>query len=390
MHPAANLGRDRNRVKFNVWGFYLKGEGSEVKKTLNTLKAAAETHKARVPGGTQALVLQKVSRKVQVTWPRPVTADACSRILRNALGKKWRDLVTDPAGVQGADQKAATVKEELSSQTAEDAGSTDLPQRESTAQEPKLVAATWATRSRPHLLSLKLEVAIGLYKDKHGSYYEELQQLYKVNWEAELGEGTYGRVYIGTTRSADQDGADKDAAGRGCTSFAIKMLRGKDTETRKTRADAVSAAEEEVRRHAVLGLHPNIVKLVDVGVFWEPQGRHGCNSRSAHLGLVCDMYEIDVYRFLKKSFFTRGGMRHVLNSVLDGLRFIHSRGCIHSDLKPANIFMRGAIHLRGCFLREWFKLQKPGETLHHGKTEFQYQIPSSFEVGKGRGCRNFD
>ena len=115
-----------------------------------------------------------------------MTADACSRILRNALGKKWRDLVTDPAGVQGADQKAATVKEELSSQTAEDADSTDLPQRESTAQEPKLVAATWPTRSRSHLLSLKLEVAIGLYKDKHGSHYEELQQLYKVNWATTL------------------------------------------------------------------------------------------------------------------------------------------------------------------------------------------------------------
>ena len=125
--------------------------------------------------------------------------------------------------------------------------------------------------------------------------------------------------------------------------------------------DAVWAAQEEVTRHVTLGLHPNVVGLVDVGLFWEPPNRSGCNSRSAHTGLVCDMYEIDVRQFLKKSFFTQGGMRHVLNSVL------------------------GLFHLRGCFSRERFKLQQLGpqglgEFQHHAMTEFQYQIPNSFEV----------
>ena len=149
-------------------------------------------------------------------------------------------------------------------------------------------------------------------------------------------------------------------------------------------ADAVFAAELEVRRHVALGLHPNAVGLVDVGLFWEPQNRPGCKSRSAHIGLVCDLHEIDVRQFLKNSCFTRGGMRHVLNSVLDGLRFVHDRGCIHCDLKPANIFMRGAIHLRGWFSRQRFPLQQPGtppgEFECHGLTEIEYQIPSSFEV----------
>ena len=114
-------------------------------------------------------------------------------------------------------------------------------------------------------------------------------------------------------------------------------------------ADAVFAAELEVRRHVALGLHPNVVGLVDVGLFMRPPRPPRCNSWSAYIGLVFDLYEIDVRQFLKKSSFTQGGMRHVLNSVLEGLRFIHDRGCIHCDLKPANIFMRGAIHLRGCF-----------------------------------------
>ena len=292
--------------------------------------------------------------------------------------------MTDPAGVQGAAQTAATAEEEGPPPTAGASCSGTLASRAATVEEPKVEAATLATRSRPHLLSLKLEGITALYKDKNGSHYEDLQQVYTVNWAAELGQGTYGKVYIGTngsaTDTADKDTADKDGAGKECTSFAIKVLRDKDTETKKTQADAVFAAEEEVRRHAALGLHPNIVELVDVGLFWKPQNRPGCNSRSAHIGLVCDMYEIDVRQFLKNSFFTRSGMRHVLNSVLEGLRFIHDRGCIHCDLKPANIFMRGAIHLRGCFSEKRFKLKQPGESQNHSMTEFQYQIPNSFEV----------
>ena len=131
-----------------------------------------------------------------------------------------------------------------------------------------------ATVSRPHLLSLKLEVITALYKDKSGSHYEDLQQVYTVNWAAELGQGTYGKVYIGTNGSAT------DTAGKEDTCFAIKMLRDKDTEKKKTHADAVWAADQEVRRHASLGLHPNIVELVDVGLFWEPSNRPGCNSPS--------------------------------------------------------------------------------------------------------------
>ena len=119
------------------------------------------------------------------------------------------------------------------------------------------------------------------------------------------------------------------------------------------------------------------------------------NSQSAHIGLVFDLYEIDVHQFLKTSSFTQSGLRHVLNRVLEVLRFIHDRGCIHCDLKPANIFMRGAIHLRGCFEKEVLTLQQLGDwdavaPCPHSRTEFQYQIPNSFEVrgsrrGKGGG-----
>ena len=62
----------------------------------------------------QPLVLEKVSNnKVEVAWPLPVSADTCTRFLKLALGAKWRKLVTDLAGVQGAHQEAGTAEEEV-------------------------------------------------------------------------------------------------------------------------------------------------------------------------------------------------------------------------------------------------------------------------------------
>ena len=63
-------------------------------------------------------------------------------------------------------------------------------------------------------------------------------------------------------------------------------------------------------------------------------------SELAYIGLVLDLYDIDVRQCLNTSSFTQAGMRHVLNSVIEGLRFIHDKGCIHCDLNPAIIFMR--------------------------------------------------
>ena len=239
-------------------------------------------------------------------------------------------------------------------------------------------AATAEARSGANLLALKLEAITTVYGSKEPDQYKDLQPAYTVNWESELGEGTYGKVYVGTKGSAGG-------------SVAIKLLRDKEADVFKG-LNAVFAADEEVRRHVALGLHPNVVGLVDVGLFRQPPHRPRCNSWSAHIGLVFDLYEIDVRQFLKKSSFTQGGMRHVLNSVLEGLRFIHDRGCIHCDLKPANIFMRGAIHYRGCFEREGVALHQftdwdGVEPCPHSRTEVAYQIPHTFEVRDGKGGR---
>ena len=415
------LGRDRNKVKFTKWGFYVR----DCKKRQNSMKSLMEVasiQMARVRGSLyQPLVLEKVSRnKVEVAWPLPVSADTCVRFLKLALGDNWRNFVTDLAGVQGAHQEAGTAEEEVV--VAEAAGEEideaaieatlldDAPVSRGAfgsaagpfSQRPPSVcpsasgwiassAATAEASSGVNLLAVKLETIIAFVGGMELDRYEDLHQTYTVNWEAELGQGTYGKVYVGTKGRAT--GLHRDECQGG---FAIKMLRDKEADVSKgVHADAVCAADMEVKRHVALGLHPNVVGLVVVGLFRKPPQIARSSRPSAHIGLVFNLYEIDVRQFLKKSSFTQGGMRHVLNSVLEGLRFIHDRGCIHCDLKPANIFMRGAMHLRGCFGKEVLTRQQLGDwnavaPCPHSRTEFQYQIPKSFEVrggreGKGRG-----
>ena len=169
-------------------------------------------------------------------------------------------------------------------------------------------------------------------------------------------------------------------------------------------SDAKEAAEEEVRRHVALGWHPNVVRLLDVGLFTRMHApkpkpselqqlsaaaRTGVGHRTwqweVHIGLVFDLYEMDVRQFVQKSVSTQTGMRHVLNSVIDGLGFLHDKGCVHCDLKPANILMRGSVSTRGCFEKEVLTKRQigewdPVEPADQSRVEFQYQIPRSFEA----------
>ena len=323
--------------------------------------------------------------------------------------------MTDPAGVQGAHQEAATAVQEagtskqravaaeaareerledaqgatvsgdacLSTEASGSRGASSLaarlfsPQASSSGATVAASAATAEARSGVNLLAMKMEAITILYTCRERSRFHELQQPYTVTWGAELGKGTYGKVYLGHKGPA--------TGIQGQHGVAIKMLRDEGPD----RHDAAWTADMEVRRHVSLGLHPNVVGLVDVALFWQPRqdGQEPRGGR-AHIGLVFGLYEIDVRQFTQKSSFTPGGMRHVLNSVLEGLRFIHDAGCIHCDLKPANVFMRGAMHLRGCFERK-LQLRVVCDAVApcpHSKTEFEYQIPTSFEVREGKGA----
>ena len=196
---------------------------------MKSLMKAASIQMARVRGSWyQPLVLEKVSNnKVEVAWPLPVSADTCTRFLKLALGAKWRKLVTDLAGVQGAHQEAGTAEEEVV--VAEAAGEEideaaieaalldDAPVSRGAfgsaagpfSQRPPSVcpstsgwiassAATAEASSGVNLLAVKLETIIAFVGGMELDRYEDLHQTYTVNWAAELGQGSFGKVYVGT------------------------------------------------------------------------------------------------------------------------------------------------------------------------------------------------
>ena len=355
--------------------------------------------------------------------------------MKLALGDNWKELGERSGGAPGteqAQQEGETAEEAAGQQEAETAEQEDAMAAAFAAPDPQVdeagpfsprpLAARGASSSGAkdsgagtaeaakgaNLLALKLETILALYGDTSGGKWWGLQQAYTVDWEAELGHGSYGKVYLGRKGILGRD----ECKG----AFAIKMLRDEKADVSKGHnAQAELAAELEVARHVTLGLHPNVVGLVDVGLFnelqspgappparrlarkqarkarppplqqsaWPPPQQKWASA--VQIGLVFDLYEIDVRQFLMKSSFAQSCMRHVLNSVLEGLQFIHDKGCIHTDLKPANVFMRGAIHWRGCFGREVLTRQELGEwdpaaPSPHSRTEFEYQIPKSFEA----------
>ena len=130
-----------------------------------------------------------------------------------------------------------------------------------------------------------------------------------------------------------------------------------------------------------------------MGLFVQPQGKgpklvaskqlqqSGKQSKSfVSVGLVFDLFETDVRQYLQTGKrFTTGGTQHVLSSVLDGLAYMHGKGLVHSDMKPANILMRGTPAFRGCFGRRPWAAQLAA-TATGDPLEFEYQVPASFQA----------
>ena len=113
-------GRNRNKNKISMWGFYFQGNAKSAERCLKCLKDAASTTKGRVlRRPSQALVLKKVSRnRVEVTWPRPVCGDACALFLSMALGEQWMTDATYLAGKPQHHDMVATAKEEVATAEA--------------------------------------------------------------------------------------------------------------------------------------------------------------------------------------------------------------------------------------------------------------------------------
>ena len=381
--------REERKVKYQKWTIYFPN-GPGVSGWKRALKELVENGKAGVTFADTA------TYKVVLTWPQPVTLASAERLIKLASQKDnaftcigppiptedhagLGDATAAPSGWEGATAEACPPAVPTlphgdvaasSGEAASAHGVPDAPVQPAARAAQLEPAATQDTKRRrlvrksldahsaPLLpsaaLALKLESLCEFVVEGESTYARPSNN-FDLDLQTCLGAGSFGEVYAGRG-SADPS-----------RQVAIKLfVRGKQFRR-------VQDATAEVRRFAAVDGHPKLVQLLDVGYFDRPQ-------RSAAIGLVLDLYDLDVREFLKLRPLRLAGMRAVLSSVLEALGHIHERGLVHADVKPANVLMRGA----GAS-REWLR------TLRHGAApaneadpvEVVYQLPMCFQDSRG-------
>jgi TOMM system kinase/cyclase fusion protein len=133
---------------------------------------------------------------------------------------------------------------------------------------------------------------------------------------AELGVGSFGRVYKARQLSTGQQ-------------VAIKILRFRHGDTAENVANQIERFRREMRLCGELA-HPNIVRLLDSG--------------EADDGMLYAVFEFVPGATLKEILATEGKLSvaesvRLMTEVLDALSCAHARGIVHRDLKPENIMV---------------------------------------------------
>jgi len=127
-----------------------------------------------------------------------------------------------------------------------------------------------------------------------------------------LGEGSFGKVYLGTNKRNDKQ-------------VAIKSL-GKAKLCKKFRDIKCLVREIELLR---LLNHPGIVKLYEV------------YESASHIYLIMEYIKGgDLLHHLKTKFiYSEKDAAYLIMQALEVLNYCHSRNIIHRDLKPENLMV---------------------------------------------------
>lgn len=145
---------------------------------------------------------------------------------------------------------------------------------------------------------------VALQESNISRYHKEFLELQLI------GRGQFGSVYKCINRLD------------GCV-YAIK---------KSTRPVAGSVFEKtalnEVYAHAVLGKHQNVVRYYSA---WAEDNHMIIQNEYCDGGSLADVIEREPLNIAE--------LRRLLLHVAEGLRYIHSEGLVHLDIKPGNIFI---------------------------------------------------
>ncbi|KAI5180330.1 hypothetical protein NEOKW01_0634 [Nematocida sp. AWRm80] len=129
--------------------------------------------------------------------------------------------------------------------------------------------------------------------------------------------------------------------------------------------------------------HPNVIRLLEVITSLEIENR---KSNCVYTYLVLEKCENTLDQLLP--FLSRNRRNNIFSQIIEGLKYIHSKGIVHRDIKPSNILVTSNDQVKICdfdisieLANEEKRLCKLPGTLNYmaielllGYTEYDYSI----------------
>ncbi len=277
----------------------------------NELEHACEAARTQVSFRSLGNIL------VELRWARGVKYDAANKFLQRLQGVSdgaQYSLHSCPED-KGADKVASVAPlappvvqpSLLEPSVGASAVSSQVPASPASTQVLASVACSLAPPRQPAtailplpLTPLKLELSDSA--PDHTSNND-----FVVDWNRRLGSGTFAHVYAGVQNSTE-------------ASVAIKAFADS--------AEGARDAKREVAAHASLRPHPNVIRVLDVGL----DSRKMC--------IVIELYETDLRALLQKRALEVAELKHIMRGICEGLAHLHLYGLCHTDIKPANMLLR--------------------------------------------------